>query len=315
VWRGIALAAGLAVAWVGVAIAAFTFANVWLPVTLPVLVLLPVMLLLAELMRYLAAKHSIDTYLPRGLARRVLLGQPSDATVEVTVMFTDIVGFTTLAERLQAISPTAVQAFQNRHLRLLAPAIHAHGGEILDFTGDGVMAAWGWPDLAADHAAQACRAALAISAAVERDNVRGTVAGEPPVHIRVGIHSGIASGGDIGGAEQRCFTLSGDVVNVTSRVEQLGRELCPDRPTAAILVSAATVERCGGGFAFEPLGEFVLRGRARPEPIYRLRQSVVERRRTATAATAAAAIAAVVAVTPAVAQGPARAPQHRWRGS
>ena len=80
-----------------------------------------------------------------GLAVAALASCRVDATVDVTVMFTDIVGFTSLSERLQAVSPTAVQAFQNRHLAVLAPAIRSHGGEILDFTGDGVMAAWGWP--------------------------------------------------------------------------------------------------------------------------------------------------------------------------
>lgn len=293
-WLGIVLALALTALWIVVAVAFFLGDGLWLPVAVPTLVLLPATLLLTALVRYLAAKESIHLYLPAGLAKRVLRGQPSAATVDVTVMFTDIVGFTALSERLQAKSPTAVQAFQDRHMALLAAAIRDHGGEVLDFTGDGVMAAWGWPEPASDHAARACRAALAIAAAIRLDNTWRATRGETPIRIRIGIHSGLARGGDVGGADQRRFTLSGDVVNVTSRVEQLGKELCPDQPEVAILASAATVSRCGGGFALEALGDVGLRGRAQPEPIYRLRPSLAERRRLAGAA--AMAVALLVAV-------------------
>ena len=299
---GSLLAIGLTAAWVGLAIAAFLHDRIWLPVALPVLMLLPI-LLLAAVARYLAARRSIRNYLPRGLARRVLRGEPSAATVEVTVMFTDIVGFTAMSERLEVISPTAVQAFQDRHLALLAAAIQEHGGEILDFMGDGVMAAWGWPDPTPDHAARACRAALDIATALRLDNTWRSSRGEEPVRLRIGLHSGLAHGGDIGAEGQRRFALSGDVVNVTSRVEQLGKELCPDQPEAAILASADTVARAGGGFAFEPLGEFILRGRVRPQPIFRLRRVAVDRRQPVAAA-AAVGVAFLVATAPVSAQEP-----------
>ncbi len=303
VWRGMVLALAFAAAWGAFAIAAFMAWDLWLPLALPILLILPATLLISAVTRYLAAKRSIDTYLPRGVAKRILLGRSSATTADVTVMFTDIVGFTTLSQRLQAISPAAVQAFQNRHFGLLGPAIRSQGGDIIDFTGDGVMAAWGWPDPDPDHAAQACRAALGIAAAIEGDNVLRARAGEPPVRIRIGINSGLARGGDIGGTDERRFILSGDVVNISNRVEQLGKDLCPDRPMVAILVSAATVERCGDAFDFEPLGPVALRGVAQPQPIFRLRPPPSPLRQAAVAAVAATMVVAVLAAAaPAVAQ-------------
>ena len=102
---------------------------------------------------------------------------------ELTIMLTDIVGFTTLAERA---TPEAVTAFVNRHFTMLTHCVEAEGGVVGQFTGDSVMAFWGAPDPRPDHAARACRTALAIAAALKAENGQRQTRGEP--------RSGCASG-------------------------------------------------------------------------------------------------------------------------
>jgi class 3 adenylate cyclase/CHASE2 domain-containing sensor protein/tetratricopeptide (TPR) repeat protein len=274
VWGGLLWSAALAIGWAVASYLAFARARLYLPVAVPLLVAFPAAAIIGALLHYLAAKRGLELYLPRALARRLsrgedLRGAASDH--ELTVMFTDITGFTAISERLQRVSPKAVQDFQQRHFSLVIPAIAAHGGEIKDFTGDGVLAVWGWPEPDPDHADHACKSALAIAGAIARDNDRERQEGEEPVRMRIGIHSGIARSGDIGVLNRRMLTLSGDVVNAAQRIEQLGKALCPDAPTVSILISGATANRLGAGFALEPLGLHVLRGRENREQIYRLK--------------------------------------------
>src|SRR5690606_6211769 len=106
---------------------------------------------------------------------------------EVTVMFTDIVGFTTMAETMPA---QEVANVLNSHFTLVVDCIEAHGGIVDKYMGDAVMAFWGAPDGDPDHAALACAAALDIMAAVCRDADERRQAGLPPIRVRVGIHSG-----------------------------------------------------------------------------------------------------------------------------
>ena len=96
-------------------------------------------------------------------------------------MITDIVGFTTLAERS---TPEAVTAFVTRHFTLLNRCVETRAATAAQFIGDGMMAFWGAPDHQPDHAARACRAALAIAAAIEAENAR------PLAGRRYGCESG-----------------------------------------------------------------------------------------------------------------------------
>jgi len=132
------------------------------------------------------------------------------------------------------------------------------------------MAYWGGPRGPRDHAVRACRTALGVAAALARDNAARARAGEPPIRLRIGINSGTAAVGNVGAPERGIFTVTGDAANAAQRIEQLARTLCPDRPTAAVLVGEATMREAGPEFAFEPVGEFELRGRARRERVFRL---------------------------------------------
>lgn len=268
--RGLIAALALALAHVGTAAAAFLFARLWLPLVVPLALVLPIALLIGQLARYLGLARWLGIYTPRPVAAELLRGATAPeggGTWPVTVMFTDMVGSTTLAEGLD---PAAFSARLNAHFTLVTRAIEAEGGEVVEFLGDGLMAYWGGPKGPEDHAARACRAALAIACALERDNAARERAGEPPIRLRIGINSGAATLGNVGAPERGIFTVTGDAANAAQRIEQLARSLCPDQPTAAVLVGEATFRAAGPAFVFESVGEAELRGRARCERIYRL---------------------------------------------
>jgi class 3 adenylate cyclase len=213
-----------------------------------------------------------EAYVPKTLVRHILAGG-DDATVSsdnrhLTVMFTDIVGFSGWAEGRPAAE---VAAFLNRHFGLVAACIEAEGGTIDKFIGDAVMAFWGAPQKQKNRAERACRAALAMRAALAEDNRERVRRGEAPVGIRVGIHSGEATVGNIGSPDRLNYTVIGDMVNVANRLEQLAKTLLPPRPdTASVLISEATLADLGPGFRTRPLGQQPIRGRAETLAVFEL---------------------------------------------
>ncbi|MGF1595125.1 MAG: adenylate/guanylate cyclase domain-containing protein [Kiloniellaceae bacterium] len=218
----------------------------------------------------LAGLRWFETYVPRSLVLRLIrLGESGIQSEErqVTVMFTDIVGFTTASQRL---TPGETAEFLNHHFALLAAEIEASGGTLDKYMGDAVMAFWGAPDDQPDHARRACHAALAIVAALEADNGRCGAEGRPPVQLRIGLHSGPAIVGNIGAPGRVNYTLIGDTVNLANRLEAFGKEAVPQDGAAVILISAATREQLGPGWRVEDLGAHQMRGRSGAIGVYRL---------------------------------------------
>ena len=121
----------------------------------------------------LAGLRWFETYVPRSLVRRLMAsgagGHLASTERELTILFTDIVGFTTLSEAMPA---TETAALLNDHFALLGACVEAEGGTIDKFIGDALMAFWGAPDEQADSAVRACRAAQAMVEAVAVDNGR-----------------------------------------------------------------------------------------------------------------------------------------------
>jgi len=215
-----------------------------------------------------------ETYVPRSLVMHLIgLGEDGVQSEErqVTVMFTDIVGFTTASQKL---TPRDTADFLNHHFGLIATEIDKTGGTLDKYMGDAVMAFWGAPDDQPDHADRACRAALAIAAALEADNRARAVEGLPPVRLRIGLHSGPAIVGNIGAPGRVNYTLIGDTVNVANRLEAYGKEAAAAgaaaNGAAMILVSAATRRRLGPAWRLEDLGEHQMRGRAGRIGVFRL---------------------------------------------
>jgi adenylate cyclase len=274
VWRGLGLTLALALAYAAAAIVGFAHAGLWLPVVVPLLLLLPLSIGVGELAHYLGAARWLTIYTPRQVGRRLLAGHELVTGAvqrrEVTVMLTDVAGFTSLAERS---APEAMREFVNRHFTMLEACVEAESGTVPQFIGDSMLAFWGAPDPQPDHAARACRAALRIKAALEEENRERAARGEPPVCIRIGINTGQVTAGNVGAPSRSSYGIVGDTVNTTQRIEQLAKLVCPDRPAAAaaVLVSAATRDQAGdAAFLFTDAGLHPVRGRQEAVRIFRL---------------------------------------------
>ncbi|MDA1097601.1 MAG: adenylate/guanylate cyclase domain-containing protein [Proteobacteria bacterium] len=213
-----------------------------------------------------------ETYVPRTLVRR-LMGQRDGGEIaseerEMSILFTDIQGFTALAERLPA---RELADLLNEHFTLIDRAIEAEGGTMDKYLGDGAMAFWGAPERQADHAARACRAAVAIARAIGADNVKRRRAGKPPIRTRIGVHSGNVVVGNIGAPSRVNYTIVGDAVNVAERISEIAREILDGTDDdTAVCFSGQTVALWDEGVVLTALGEREMRGHHEPVNVFRL---------------------------------------------
>ena len=218
------------------------------------------------------ALRSFETYVPRALVSRLVGDDGAGAIVseerEVTVLFTDIVGFSNLAEEMSAPD---LAALLNEHFTILGHAVEAEGGTIDKYIGDSVMAFWGAPDRQDDHAVRACRAVQAISCALVAMNIARAELGLEAVRLRIGVHSGKVVVGNIGSPSRINYTIVGDTVNIAERLEELARDFDDGEATATALASGATAALAAtAGMGLEPLGERMLRGHQQPVAVWRL---------------------------------------------
>ncbi|MDB5490072.1 MAG: hypothetical protein JWQ58_3787 [Reyranella sp.] len=229
------------------------------------------------------AGHSLDkargalkwfgAYVPHRLVLQLMeLGEGAVASRRriVTVMFTDIVGFTPQAEELPE-QETADML--NHHFALLGTCIENDQGVIDKYIGDCVMAVWGGLSAMEDHADHAVHAALEMGRVIREDNLQRIAAGHTAVRLRVGIHSGPVVVGNIGAPGRVNYTVVGDTVNVAQRFEQLGKEFMADDEDVIVLVSGDTIEAMKHPEVLGDLPKPELRhvkGRDEPEQVYRL---------------------------------------------
>ncbi|MGI9414302.1 MAG: adenylate/guanylate cyclase domain-containing protein [Hyphomicrobiales bacterium] len=217
----------------------------------------------------LGGLKSFGRYVPRALVQRLIRENRVGAGTEerdLTVMFTDIAGFTSTCE---AMSPAEVADFINHHLNLVSECIAREGGTVDKYIGDAVMAFWGAPDSMDDAPVRAARAATAIQNALAADNEERAHAGLPRVRIRIGIHSGPLIVGDIGAPNRINYTVVGDVVNTAQRLESLGKEIDPEAE-AIVLVSQTTRDLLDGTFTPTQVGRFRMKGKEQETEVYRL---------------------------------------------
>ena len=209
------------------------------------------------------ARNILDAYLGPKTGPKVLAGQIRRGTgEEITAVLwsSDLRGFTERSDRLRRNQMIAIL---NALFDAQAKAIASHGGEILKFIGDGLLAIF--PIENADKATNAARCALdAAMQAVEA--VRGlthdpSLANEPPLEIVVALHIGTAIYGNIGAADRLDFTVIGPAVNLVSRIEAVAKAL--NQP---IVVSDDFARAYGG--PLHPLGRHELRGLATPHDLF-----------------------------------------------
>ena len=214
------------------------------------------------------AMRRFATYVPRALTERLVRTGRDLPTRErrLTVMFTDISGFSALAETESAAN---VAALLNEHFRLVGEAIEETGGTIDKYIGDSVMAFWGAPERQNDHAQRAYAAAHLIVERVGAWNDARATNGLPRVRIRVGIHSGRVVVGNIGFEGRINYTVIGDAVNVAQRIEQAAKSV-EDDADVVVVASAEMLSRLDKDVPSSPLGIASLRGREGQVGIVRL---------------------------------------------
>jgi adenylate cyclase len=181
---------------------------------------------------------------------------------ELTILFCDLRGFTTMSETL---APERLREVLNLYFSRMSEIIHAHGGTLDKFIGDAVMAFWGAPLADPQHAAHAVRAALAMAAAVEPLNAELAARGLPALAPCMGLASGVVCVGDLGSALRRSYTAVGDGVNLAARVESATRDY-----GLALLVADTTRAAAGElpGCAWIEVDEVTVKGRAQPVTLY-----------------------------------------------
>jgi adenylate cyclase len=211
------------------------------------------------------ATSLLDTYVGREAGGRILAGQIRRGfteTIHAVIWLSDMRGFTTLADQIE---PTALIELLNRYFDCQIPAILRHGGEVLKFMGDGLLAIF---PLAADAEPRSVCAAALAAAAEARDAIAALdnwpILGEKPVPRHgLALHIGDLLYGNIGAANRLDFTCIGRAVNLAARLEGLAKRL-----GRATVLSAEFARHCGG--EVEPLGEFAVAGFREPVAVFGL---------------------------------------------
>ncbi|HEX2509115.1 MAG TPA: adenylate/guanylate cyclase domain-containing protein [Microvirga sp.] len=171
---------------------------------------------------------------------------------DITVLFTDIEGFTGISEKAD---PEQLMLQTSRYLAVMTEAIVAHGGTVDKFVGDAIMAIWNAPTEDADHVLHACAAALACRAANRKLNEAFEREGWPAYKTRFGLHTGEALVGIVGSSDRMSYTALGATVNLAARLEPLNKEYGTE-----ILVSEAVAERAAVRFDVRPVDAVRPRG-------------------------------------------------------
>jgi adenylate cyclase len=250
-------------AMVAIAFALFDRGQAWLPVSLPVGLVLGLYAgrgltaYLDEVRRKLAIRRAFEFYVAPAVVsqmtshpERLVLGGERK---ELTVMFTDLAGFTSISE---GIAPEEVAHILNEHLTRMTRVVLDHGGTIDKFIGDSVMAFWGAPLDDPGHARHALEAAVEMQAEMERWRRE---AGERIPHgmsMRVGINTGAVVVGNLGSKLRFDYTVIGDAVNLASRLESVNRQY-----GTGILVAESTASAAGPGIRLRHVDRIRVKGK------------------------------------------------------
>lgn len=245
--------------------AALVRAGWWLDFTLPgvVLVMTCLAIAIAHYVEQISLTRTIEgafgRYLHPQLVRSLIAtgfeSQPEER--EATILFTDVAGFTTMAERL---APGEVVEVLNEYFSAITAPIERHGGLVTQYQGDALLAVFNVPFSNPEHALEAVRAALEILALVEERDFRGV-----RLPTRIGINTGQVVAGSIGSESHVTYTVHGDAVNLAARLESLNKE-----HGTSLLISETTAAMLGEHFRRERIGELPIRGKRRPVVVYRV---------------------------------------------
>lgn len=217
---------------------------------------------LSQMSRGLASfQKYMPTDLVRTLVSRGVEARPGGQQQTLTVMFTDLAGYTSISERLgDRVVPLLAD-----YLGVVSTAVLGRRGTIDKFIGDGVMAFWGAPVPDERHAIDACGAALECQRLLALQRAAAEHCGGTPLRMRIGINTGRMLVGNIGSNDRLSYTVIGDPVNVASRLEPLGKVYGVD-----IIIGEETRSAAGNAIVVRRLDRVAVYGRVRGLAIYEL---------------------------------------------
>lgn len=208
-------------------------------------------------------KSTMSRYMDPGIADRMLAAGAEalgGKSVECTVLFSDIRGFTTLTEQLGAQGTVSLL---NEYFTLMVECIQREEGMLDKFIGDAIMAAFGIPESHEDDADRAMRAAIAMIRTLTEWNRQRQAEGKLPVNIGIGMNTDNVVSGNIGSKKRMDFTIIGDGVNLAARLESACKQY-----GAHILVSESTCRHLRGTYRTRELDLVVVKGKTQPVAIY-----------------------------------------------
>ena len=213
-----------------------------------------------------SALRLFSVYVPRDLVRK-LMAEGAEVKLggerrRLTVMFSDVQGFTTIAERMD---PEELMRITSTYFQALTDDLLEHHATIDKYIGDAVMAIWNAPKRDLAHALHGCRAALHARALTVRLEEEFAARGWPRLHTRFGVHSGEAVVGNVGSTDRMAYTAIGSMVNLASRLEGMNKMY-----GTQILVSESTRLGAGSGFVFRPVDLVLAKGTQDPVEVHEL---------------------------------------------
>ncbi|WP_421883147.1 adenylate/guanylate cyclase domain-containing protein [Pacificispira sp.] len=204
-------------------------------------------------------------YVPKNLVRQLISMEASGRDVkaterEVTILFTDIASYTTISD---GMSPNELAKMLNDYFEAVVLPVNDREGTVDKFIGDALMAFWNAPVEQSDHVDRALAAALEIQSVTARINAKREADGEPPLVTRIGIHTGTVLVGNIGASARMNYTIVGDAVNTTARLEALGKDV-----GETLCISSDTRDKARGDYVWREVGRVQLRGRGSETTVF-----------------------------------------------
>jgi adenylate cyclase len=263
---------GLAVAYYGLAVHAFTSHGLWLNLAIPEGAL-AVSFAAAATVEYLTEgkqRRQLRTVFDKYMAAEVvdeIMRNPEAIRLggekkELSVLFSDIAGFTSISERLE---PETLVELLNKYLSAMTDVILQHRGNVNKYLGDGIMAIFGAPRGDPNHASLACFAALDSQAELAKRREQWKAEGQPEISARIGINSGWLVVGNMGSQARMEYTVMGDTVNLASRLEGANKYY-----DTLILLGPRTYELAARDIEAREIDRMRVKGKKEPVVVFEL---------------------------------------------
>jgi adenylate cyclase len=223
------------------------------------------MIMLEDISGEKRVRTTMARYMDPDLADQLVRGDEDilgGKSIEATILFSDVRGFTTLAEEL---GPQGTVALLNDYFTIMVEAIQTQGGMLDKFIGDAIMAAFGLPVAHDDDPDRAVRASIAMISSLFEWNTLRTSEGRMPVDMGIGLNTDLVVAGNIGSPKRMDFTMIGDGVNLASRLESACKQY-----SARILVSEHTFHRLKGVYRFREVDHVIVKGKTEPVGVYEI---------------------------------------------